>query len=150
LREIAGEMPRLAELAAAAHVGDGIDAAVIEPQPQHRRKVGRHADAVAAVTVEQRRVAAVAWRTLARNDGHRHPSAVLRHRILAADDRVLHVERITAVEARARELVGRRMVEIDVARSDIAYAAHENVVAIEPYDDLGVGYGLRGQLAHGQ
>ena len=143
-------MPRLAELAAAAHIGDGIDAAVIEPQPQHRRKVGRHAETVAAVAVEQRRVAAVARRILARNDGHRHPGAVLRHRVFAADKRVLHIERIAAVEAGARELVGRRVVEIDGARSDVAHAAHQNVVAIEPYDNFRVGHGLRGQLAHGQ
>ena len=67
-------MPRLAELAAAAHVGDGIDAAVVEPQPQHRRKVGS-ALADPAATASAARIPfsggicsppALAWRPSAR------------------------------------------------------------------------------------
>src|SRR5205085_7678103 len=56
LRQVAGQMPGLAELAAAAEVRDGVDAAPVEPQAAQRRKTRLHADAIAAIAGEQYRM----------------------------------------------------------------------------------------------
>ena len=51
VRQIAGLVPFLAELAAAADVGDDIDPAAIEPEPPGKIERRRHADAVTAVAI---------------------------------------------------------------------------------------------------
>ena len=70
-------VPRLAVLAAAAHVGVGVDEALLE-QREPRRAEGRRLDDVeAAVGVEQRRVGAVELQPFLVHEEHRDLRAVL-------------------------------------------------------------------------
>ena len=62
--EVPGLVPFFAELAAAAHVGHDIDAAAIEPEPPGEIEGRRHADAVTAVAIKQRRIVSVQLRSL--------------------------------------------------------------------------------------
>ena len=82
-REVAGLVPFFAELAAASNIRHDVDAAAIEPKPPRKIKIGRHADAVAAVAVEQRRILSVALRSFSGNDVERNFGAILRRRELA-------------------------------------------------------------------
>src|SRR5215469_4811877 len=66
--EIAGLVPFLAELATASNVCHHVHAATIEPKPPRKIKVRRHADSVAAVRVEQRRVVSVALHSFSTKD----------------------------------------------------------------------------------
>ena len=87
-------VPVLAEFAAAAKIGDRVDAARIEKDPARRaEEVRRHADAVAAVSVEQRRVAAVERHAFAPDDVDRNLRAVARARRYARDLHVVEVDR---------------------------------------------------------
>ena len=65
LREVPGLVPFLAELAAAANIGHDIDAATVEPKPPGKIKGGRHADAITAIAIEQRRIVPIELRSLA-------------------------------------------------------------------------------------
>ena len=57
--EISRFVPFFAELASAANVGHHINAAAIEPEAPREIEIWLHANAVAAVTVKQRRIIAV-------------------------------------------------------------------------------------------
>ena len=70
-------MPLLAELAAAAQIGDRVDAAHLEPHQPADAERRRERDVEAAVAVEQRRMAAVELDVLAVHDEHRDLGAVL-------------------------------------------------------------------------
>src|SRR5262245_54051512 len=67
-REIASLMPIFSELATATHVSHYIHTTAIEPKPPRKIKTWRHADSVAAVRVEQRRVVSVALHSFSRKD----------------------------------------------------------------------------------
>ena len=119
--EIAGKMPGLAELAAAADDRDRINPAAVEPSPRARaQKAWPHADAVAAIAVEDGRVVAVEHGALLADDIDRHLGAVLRRRRL---DRHLHV--IEAVGSGISEFgffrrLGRVIPARHIARPQIA------------------------------
>ncbi len=57
--EVAGPVPGFAKFAAAAQIGDGINAASIEPEAARGTERRGQVDAVAAVTREQRRIFSV-------------------------------------------------------------------------------------------
>ena len=76
-REIAGLVPVFAELAAASNIRHHINAAAIEPEPARKIEIRRHADAVAAVAVKQRRVLPVPFHSFPENDVERNLRAVL-------------------------------------------------------------------------
>src|SRR5437660_7783227 len=65
-------MPILSELAAAADICHHIYAAAIEPEPAGEIKIGRHANAVTAVSVKERRIVAVGFRPLTPNNVERN------------------------------------------------------------------------------
>ncbi len=67
-REIAGLVPVFAELAAATNIRHDVDAAAIEPKPPRKLKIWRQADPVAAVSVKERWVLAIALHSFAEND----------------------------------------------------------------------------------
>ena len=67
-REIASLVPFFAELATASNVCHHVNAAAIEPKPARKIKTGRHADSVAAVRVEQRRIVSVALHSFSIKD----------------------------------------------------------------------------------
>src|SRR5438045_8228579 len=67
-REIASLVPFFAELATASNVCHHVNAAAIEPKPPRKIKTGRHADSVAAVRVEQRRIVSVALHSFSIKD----------------------------------------------------------------------------------
>src|SRR6478752_9087196 len=67
-REIAGLVPFFAELATASNVCNHVNTAAIEPKPPRKIKVGRHADSVAAIRVEQSRVVSIALHSSSRKD----------------------------------------------------------------------------------
>ena len=67
----------LAVFAAAAEVGDGVNATHLEPGDGGRREAGLEADVESAVAVEEGRVPAVAGEVLAGHDEELHWSAIL-------------------------------------------------------------------------
>src|SRR5262249_33043921 len=67
-REIAGLVPLCPDPPTASNVCHNVHAATIEPKPPRKIKVGRHADSVAAVRVEQCRVVSVALHSFSRKD----------------------------------------------------------------------------------
>src|SRR5258708_21630205 len=75
-----GVVPGLAEFAAAAHMGDGVDHAAVEKAQAIRTKVDWDGNAVAAVAVEEQRSAGVARSVAAIDDGERNARAVGRCR----------------------------------------------------------------------
>src|SRR5439155_11225344 len=76
--EVASLMPVLAILAAAAKVGDYVQPASIKPDTSGDIEVWGHADAVASITIEQRRVFAIELEAFFAKDVQRHFGAVLR------------------------------------------------------------------------
>ena len=81
--QVAGQVPLLAIFAAAAQVGDGHHAAVVEPQPLGEIEARPHADAIAAVAGEQSWIGAIELGALAAKNIHRNLAAVLAHCKLA-------------------------------------------------------------------
>src|SRR6476660_6947023 len=67
-REITSLVPFFAELATASNICYYVHAATVEPKSPRKIKVGRHADSVAAVGVEQRRVVSVTLHSFSRKD----------------------------------------------------------------------------------
>ena len=83
MRFCARQVPLLAIFAAAAQVGDGHHAAVVEPQSLGEIEARPHADAIATVAGEQSWVAAIEFGALAAQNIHRNLAAVLAHCKLA-------------------------------------------------------------------
>src|SRR5207237_8274269 len=65
-------MPILSELAAPADICHHIYAATIEPEAASEVKIGRHANAVTAVSVKERRIVAVGFRPFTANNVERN------------------------------------------------------------------------------
>src|SRR5215211_5963543 len=83
-REIASLVPFFAEFTTASDVCHHVHAIAIEPKSQRKIKVGRHADSVATVCIEQRRVVSVALHSFSRKDIQWNFRAVFRTGELAA------------------------------------------------------------------
>src|SRR5882724_5159020 len=79
-------VPGLAEFAAAAHVGDGVDHAAVEQAQAIRTEADWNGDAVAAVAVEQQRSGGVARGVAAIDDRKGNARAVGRCRVQALAD----------------------------------------------------------------
>ena len=92
LRQVAGLVPRLAVLAAAAQVGDRDDDAVVEQHAPGRIEAGLEADAVAAVAGDQAGIRPVERRPL----GTRMLTGTLVPSLLVANSRTT----VTSVEGR--------------------------------------------------
>src|SRR6266436_1652564 len=114
-----GVVPGLAEFAAAAHVGDGVDHAAVEKAQAIRTEADWDGNAVAAVAVEEQGSARVARSVAAIDDGEGNPGAVGRCGvqaladvlgwIIAAEDGLLLAENL---------LAGAEVVIEDGARRD--------------------------------
>ena len=86
-------VPARAVLAAAADVGDRVDAALLQPALAHATRIaGRQRDLEAAVAVKQGRIAAVMGHVLRSNQEVRHAGAVLRGREMLLDRVLRRVE----------------------------------------------------------
>ena len=109
LGEVAGPVPILAELAAAAEVGDGVDAALLQPDLANHIEARHLAAAVAAVAVENRWVLAVEFCVLLLDDVERNPRAVLRDGDFANHLAIAEVGRRRAEEFRLLHLAGARV-----------------------------------------
>jgi hypothetical protein len=148
-RELAGTMPVVAELAAAAQVGAHVDAAVAQPGHRGAVEVGAQRDAVAAVGRQQHRLLAVQPLALAAHDGHRHARAVLRDRELAhrfvAGQPAAHGKRRWVAELRGLWLGAgfRAVVGVPAEGRGVALAAEQDPVAAEPGAERGGGHRLR-------
>src|SRR5882724_9888484 len=84
-------VPGLAEFAAAAHVGDGVDHAAVEQAQAIRTEADWNGNAVAAVAVEEQRSAGVPRSVAAIDDGERNAGAIRRGRVLALADVLLWI-----------------------------------------------------------
>ena len=76
-------MPILSELAATADICHHIYAATIEPEAASEVKIGRHANAVTAVSIKQRRIVAVGFRPFTANNVERNFCVAFRSREFA-------------------------------------------------------------------
>ena len=97
-------MPAVAELAAAPEHRDRVHPALLEPDAAQGRVLGPLADAVAAVSIEKRRVAPVELRSLPAEDVDGNPRPVAGHRPLADELGVGEVHRGFPRESRLRDL----------------------------------------------
>ena len=91
-RQIAREVPWLAELAAAADVADDVHTALLQPDDARLRKRRRQAQAVSAVAIEHRRVRAVELHVFSMQNRQRHLRAVLRRRLGTLHDDVAVID----------------------------------------------------------
>src|SRR5436190_23285979 len=66
--EIASLVPLLTEFSAASNVCHHVHATAIEPEPSRKIEIRRHADAVAAIAVKQRRILSVPLHSFSEND----------------------------------------------------------------------------------
>src|ERR1019366_279347 len=80
VRQVASLVPLLAVLASTAQVRNRIDAARVEPDAVRRVKAGREINAITAVTIQQRRVPAIALESFLVQDVDGHLCSVLRGR----------------------------------------------------------------------
>ena len=110
-----GSVPALAVLAAATKVGDGENAAHLQPDESIRPEAGSHRDVEAAVAVEHGGVTAIEIDAVSMGDEHRHLGAVT--------TLVEHLSRLEAVElcvdlrsAKQAPLSGGDIVAIDLVR----------------------------------
>ena len=110
----AGAVPVFAKLAAAAQVGDGIDAAVLHPEIHAAVEAGAHGDVEAAVAREQRGIMAVLHQAFFADDEHRNLGAVfgviplLADVVLVRDRWKAHRPWPTARSCRSSDRSGRR------------------------------------------
>jgi len=87
-----GLVPVTTILAAAAEVGDRVDAAGFHPRQVRHREVRRQRDVEAAVAIQQRRRRSIRHHILAMGDEHRHTGAVFRGVEHLAHGEVLGIE----------------------------------------------------------
>ena len=118
-----GIVPGFAEFTATANVCDGEDYAAVEQAEAIRIEIDRHGDAVAAVTVEEERSGAVAWRRFFEDDGDGDARAVagygvetfavVERRIVSAQDRLLFAKGVL-LKTTSKSNTERRMRRIFV------------------------------------
>src|SRR5581483_1402300 len=131
VRVLAGEMPLLAVLAAAAHVRDRDDAAALEKRepPGAEGRIAR--DAVRAVRVQHRRIAAVELHVAAVDDGQRYYDAVPRGDTDLVRDDAGVVDRRRRIELRVAQRTARRIVRVPARRLGPAFELQQEAWAVE-------------------
>src|SRR4029453_13756298 len=72
LGEIAGLVPLFTEFSAASNVCHHVHATAIEPEPPRKIEIRRHADAIAATAVKQRRILPIPLHSFSENDVERN------------------------------------------------------------------------------
>ncbi len=112
--QIAGEMPGLAVLAAAAEIGDDEDAATIKPEAMAEVKLRAQTDSVAAVTGEEDGIGAVELETPAMQNIQRD------FRTVPRDGKLAHHLDIAEIDRRCVREGGLRDGETGVAWAGIA------------------------------
>src|SRR3954470_2542026 len=95
-------MPRLAVFTAAAEIGNGEHATVLQKTEPSGRETGRQTNIEPAVTVKNCRVVAIALNSLLRCQKHRDRSAVLRGIFDLLDDVRIEID----VGVNSRPLLG--------------------------------------------
>src|SRR5262249_35882356 len=98
--EVATPVPFFAEFAAASEVGNGIDAALVQPDAANEVEARHLAAAVAAVAVENARVPAVKPCAFLANDVERNARAIFRDSEIANHFAVAEVGRRSAKQGR--------------------------------------------------
>jgi len=127
---------RLAEFAAAAHVGDGINHAAVEQAQAIRTEADWDGNAVAAVAVEEQRSAGVARSFAAIDDGERNAGAVGRCGVQSLTDVLLWIVAAEDGLLLAEDLLaGTQVVIEDGARGDEGFVLEAKVVG----DEFGIG-----------
>src|SRR5258705_9475667 len=125
-------VPGLAEFAAAADVGDGIDHAAVEQAQAIRTEADRNGDSVAAVAVEQQRSARVARSFAAIDDGDRNARAAGRCGVQALTDVLLWIVAAEDGLLLAENLLaGTQVVIEDGARGDEGFILEAEMVSDE-------------------
>src|SRR5882757_8978075 len=129
-------VPGLAEFAAAAHVGDGVDHAAVEQAQAIRTEADWYGDAVAAVAVEEQRSAGVARSVAAIDEGERNAGAIGCGRVQALTDVLLWIVAADDGLLLAEDLLaGTQVVVEDGARRDEGFVLEAEVVG----DEFGIG-----------
>ena len=105
VRQVAGRVPFLAVLAAAAEVHDRDHEPLVEQHAQRRPKVRFNIDPVPAVAGHQARIGAVELRRLRNEDVHRHFGPVLADGEFAPDGDVLEIDDRRRREGQRHRLV---------------------------------------------
>src|SRR5207249_3034857 len=124
----AGPVPGLALLAAAAQVGDRVDAAALDPGEDGGAVLGGEGDVEAAVAVQDGRPGAVGGQALVVQDEHAHLGAVVGAERLLAGDHPLGLDPAGRVHPQ-RERAAADHVAVDAWRGGEVGPADPDLVA---------------------
>jgi len=146
LLQHAGAVPVFPLLAAAAQIGQGVEAAGLEPRHHALVEFGRRGNAEAAIAVEERGIAAVSLQTFLMDQEHADAGAVLRWILDLLDLHGRKIERYF-LPPPDLPLAGREIDLVEGSRLVEAGEAKERLRCVRRGDEAGGAEARQGQLA---